>query len=121
MPLIEAAWIGSAGAVGAISITGAGKGPSGGPLFVTPVADAAGHLKMIAWELDDLQVHRRGDSGTLSPAIPVDLIASCASPADDGLAVTAVRDSSNSRFTQDLQQSHAGHRRFFRLVDGSIG
>ncbi len=95
MPLIEAAWIGSAGAVGAISITGAGKGPSGGPLFVTPVADAAGHLKVIAWELDDLQVHRRGDSGTLSPAIPVDLIASCASPADDGLAVTAVRDSAS--------------------------
>ena len=92
MGLVEATWVGSAGAVRNLSIVECGAAPGGASRFATPVADANGHLKLIVWEMDGDQVHRRGDSGTLSPALPVDLIAACGSPDDGGLAVTAVRD-----------------------------
>ena len=97
MPLVEAHWLGSAGAVGPVSIAGGGRARDGGSLVVTAVADSGGKLKLIVWEFDGEHLLRRGDTGVLKPAIAVDRIASCGSPVDDGLVTTVVRDSGSHK------------------------
>jgi hypothetical protein len=93
---METGWLGSAGAVGTISIAGAGLGPDGGSLVVTPVADAGGRLKLIVWDFDGDALARRGDGGP-STSIAVDAVACCGSPSDTGLLVTAVRDAGSRK------------------------